>query len=82
MTNIQVPTENLFLTVEQVAARYNVSKDSIWRWKREGRVPAAVVVGPNSTRWRLSDLIEHESKMTVCFATTLEWEWQPSFSAS
>ena len=69
--NIQVPTENLFLTVDQVAGRYNVSKDSIWRWKREGRFPAAVIVGPNSTRWRLSDLIEHESKMTACFAIAL-----------
>ncbi|WP_072296956.1 AlpA family transcriptional regulator [Paracoccus sp. SM22M-07] len=80
--NVQLPTKNLFLTVEQGAARYNVSKDSIWRWKREGRFPAAVVVGPNSTRWRLSNLIEHESKMMVCFATTLEWKCQPSFSAS
>ena len=73
--NMQVSPENLFLTVEQVAARYGVSKDSIWRWKRNGRFPAAVVVGPNSTRWRLSDLIEHESKMAACFATTFSWEY-------
>ena len=36
---IQVSPNNFFLTVEQVAARYAVSKDSIWRWKREGRFP-------------------------------------------
>lgn len=75
--NTQVSPENLYLTVDQVAARYAVSKDSIWRWKRDGRFPAAVVVGPNSTRWRLSDLIEHESKMSACFVSAFEWDREP-----
>ncbi|MFN3312893.1 MAG: helix-turn-helix transcriptional regulator [Hyphomonas sp.] len=79
--NAHVPPENLFLTADQVAARYGVSKDSIWRWKRQGEFPAAVVVGPNSTRWRLSDLIEHESKMATCLATVFEWEGQASLAS-
>ena len=32
----------LFLTVSEVADRYSVSVDSIWRWKREGTFPAGV----------------------------------------
>lgn len=80
--NMQVSPENLFLNVEQVAARYGVSKDSIWRWKREGRFPAAVVVGPNATRWRLSDLLEHESKMTTCFVTAFSWDGEQLASAT
>ena len=71
--NTNVSPENIFLTVDQVAKRYNVSTDSIWRWKRQGRFPAAVSVGPNCTRWRLSDLIEHESQMTACFAFCADW---------
>jgi predicted DNA-binding transcriptional regulator AlpA len=50
-----------FVTVEQVAERYGVSTDSIWHWKRNGRFPAPRRVGPNIARWRLADLIEHES---------------------
>ena len=36
---------NLYLSVDQVALRYNVSKDSIWRWKRKGDFPAPVKLG-------------------------------------
>lgn len=61
-----------FLTVEQVAARYNVSKDTIWRWKRDGKFPAACRVGPGATRWRLSDLLEHEAAFQACFVTELD----------
>ena len=55
-----------FLTVDQVAARYNCSTDSIWRWKRNGEFPAPVRIGRGVTRWRLEDLIDHESKFQTC----------------
>lgn len=71
--NVNLNPENLFLSVDQVAERYGVSTDSIWRWKRQGRFPAAVSVGPNCTRWRLSDLVEHESQMQACFASGAAW---------
>ena len=71
--NTNVSPENIFLTVDQVAKRYNVSTDSIWRWKRNGDFPAPVRVGPNCTRWRFSDLIEHESQMTACLAFCADW---------
>jgi prophage regulatory protein len=48
----QTSQKTLFLTVSQVADRYGVSTDSIWRWKRSGDFPAPVRVGPNCTRWR------------------------------
>lgn len=57
----------VYLSVGQVAERYGVSNDSIWRWKRDGEFPAPVRVGPNCTRWRMSDLIEHESQLQACF---------------
>ena len=66
--NAIVKTDNLFLSVDQVAKRYNVSVDTIWRWRRQGTFPARVKVGPNCTRWRMSDLVEHESKMHASFA--------------
>ena len=61
------PPENTYLTVEQVAKRLNVSTDSIWRWKRAGKFPLAVRVGPNCTRWRLSDIEAYESQLQTCF---------------
>ncbi|MFN3823583.1 MAG: helix-turn-helix transcriptional regulator [Pseudorhodobacter sp.] len=60
--------KTIYLTVEQVAKRFGCSTDSIWRWKRSGRFPAAVRVGPGCTRWRLSDIEEYESRLEACFA--------------
>ena len=68
-------TENPYLNVDQVAERYGVSTDSIWRWKRNGDFPAPVRVGPNCTRWRMADLLEHESQLQACFTMSLPARW-------
>lgn len=59
------------LTVQQVATRYNVSTDTIWRWKRDGTFPKGIRVGPGVTRWRLTDLMEHERTMRAAFVFSL-----------
>lgn len=71
--NVTVNPEILYFTVDQVAARYGVSSDSIWRWKRKGDCPAPVRIGPNCTRWRLSDLIEHEGQLKACHVWIADW---------
>lgn len=58
--NTRPNTDNFYLTVTQVAQRYEVSTDTIWRWARTGELPKGVKVGPNATRWRMSDLARHE----------------------
>ena len=62
------PTET-YLKVEQVAARFGVSVDSIWRWKRNGDVPQAVRLGPGATRWKLTDIEAWEACRERCLAT-------------
>ena len=69
-----------FLTVDQVASRYNTSKDSIYRWKREGGFPKAVHIGKGTTRWRLSDLVAYEVTLQCSFITHLGST--PAFSAA
>lgn len=49
-------TENLYLSVDQVAERFGVSKDAIWRWKRKDEFPKPVKLGGMTTRWRLADI--------------------------
>lgn len=58
----------LYLNVEQVAARFDVSTDTIYRWKREGRFPKAVRLSPGCVRWRQSDLAHYEKSLEACFA--------------
>jgi prophage regulatory protein len=71
--NVIVKPDNVYLSVDQVAERYGLSADTIWRWKRNGKFPASVRIGPNCTRWRMSDLIEHESRFQASFAMSAEW---------
>ncbi len=63
----------VYLSVEQVAARYNVSKDAIWRWRREGDFPKPVKLGLRPSRWRLSDLEAYESQCPTCFVTSVSF---------
>lgn len=56
-----------YLNVAQVAERYGVSTDTVWRWSRGGDMPKPFKLSTGSTRWRLSDLIEHESQFSTGF---------------
>lgn len=67
-------SKTLYLSVDQVAARFGVSKDTIWRWKREGAFPTAVKLGGTTTRWRLSDIEEWEGQLVSGFMTGLDFE--------
>jgi len=66
--------DNLYLSVEQVALRFGVSKDSIWRWKRKGDFPKPVKLGGTTTRWRLADIQEWENQLSCGLAACLEFE--------
>ena len=52
----------VFLSDVQVAARYAVSRTTIWRWSKATEFPVPVRLGPGTTRWRLSELEDWERK--------------------
>ena len=54
-------TQTKYLTDRQLAERWSVSRDTIWRWRREGRIPNPIHLGPNSTRWKLNCIEKHEA---------------------
>ena len=62
-------TVEVYLTVEELAQRYNVSTDTIYRWKRDGDFPKAVKLSRGTTRWRLSDIEAWENTCEVGFVT-------------
>lgn len=60
-------TPAFYLNANQVADRYGVSTDTVWRWARKGDMPKPVKLSPGSTRWLLSDLTKHEAQFSVGF---------------
>ena len=47
----------VYFTDRQLAARFGVSRQTIWRWSGTGRMPQPVKLSPGFTRWRI-DAIE------------------------
>ncbi|WP_210402676.1 AlpA family phage regulatory protein [Thioclava sp. DLFJ5-1] len=53
----------MFLTCDEVAARYGVCNPTIWRWqKNRPDFPKAIAIGPKASRWLLRDLENWERK--------------------
>jgi len=48
--------EKLYFTDREVAARYEVSRPTVWRWLRMGHLPPPETIGPNTKRWKLATL--------------------------
>jgi predicted DNA-binding transcriptional regulator AlpA len=55
------PKEERFLRDIQVAERYNVCRQTVWRWSKNGKLPTPAQLSSGVSRWRLSDLISHEA---------------------
>jgi predicted DNA-binding transcriptional regulator AlpA len=50
------------LWISQPWRRYGVSRVTWWSWRRQGHAPQPVQIGPNTQRYRLSDLLAFEAR--------------------
>lgn len=54
-----------FLSDVAVAKRFSVSRQTVWRWAKQGSAfPKPVQLSPGTSRWRLSDLVDYESGLS------------------
>jgi prophage regulatory protein len=58
-------TQMQFLSDKSVAKRYEISRQSVWRWTQEGKLPQPVKLTNGSTRWKLTDLEQWEAQREV-----------------
>lgn len=55
-----------YLRDTDLAARFNVSRNTIWRWKRESpEFPRPVYLSPGSARWKLSEVEAWEATQSA-----------------
>ncbi len=53
----------MYLSDEQLAARYSVSRGTVWRWHRnDASFPRPVKLSPGCTRWRLAEIERWEAE--------------------
>lgn len=56
----------MFASDKQLAARYNVTRPTIWRWTRENpEFPKPVQLSPGCTRWKISEVEAWEKSATA-----------------
>jgi predicted DNA-binding transcriptional regulator AlpA len=56
-------TGNAFLTDQDLALRFRVSRQTIWRWVRKKRFPAPLKLSAGTSRWRLDEILAFERKL-------------------
>lgn len=44
------------LTDKQVAELLSIHQITVWRWVREGKLPAPIKITSGATRWRRADI--------------------------
>jgi len=44
--------DNNFIRVSELATYLNISKVTVWRWRKEGRLPAACAISPRVVGWK------------------------------
>lgn len=58
----EAPSER-YLRDSEVAHRYGVCRQTVWRWAAQGALPESIKLSVSVTRWRLSDLVAHENSL-------------------
>lgn len=43
-----------------LAERWEVCRDTVWRWSKDGKIPRPIKLVNNTTRWRRSDIQDWE----------------------
>jgi prophage regulatory protein len=52
----------MYATDSAIAARYGVSRTTIWRWVARGEFPPPIKLAPGTTRWRVADIEQFEAE--------------------
>lgn len=45
-----------------LAGRYDCSRQSPWKWAKQGRFPKPRKLSPQTARWYGADVLDHEAK--------------------
>lgn len=46
----------MYFTTQEVADRYGISRTTVWRWVKSGRLPAPIQIGPGIKRFSVAAL--------------------------
>lgn len=80
--NKLLPNESLYIPVDQVAARFSVSVDTIWRWCRKGSFPKPYHPGGSAARWKVSEVEGYEATLRTGLIMAIDLNGTRFFEAA
>lgn len=65
--NFDTLPASAMVSAADLSGLFGVSLNTIWRWARpkDGRLPAPIRVGPNTTRWNVGSVRETLAKLAA-----------------
>ncbi len=70
------------LTIKDLMKRWDLSRGTLRAWNRDGHGPPLVRLGPRCCRYRLADVVRHESGKTGSFDEATIEELNSELAAS
>lgn len=52
----------IYVTDRQLAERYKIARQTVWRWAQRGVIPQPVRLTDQCTRWRLDEVEKRDSE--------------------
>jgi prophage regulatory protein len=80
--NKPISSQTLYIPVDQVAARFSVSTDTIWRWCRKGIFPKPYHPGGKTARWKVSEIAAYEATMQIGLIVEFDFDGSCFFDAA
>jgi prophage regulatory protein len=63
LTRVVRSQSQMYLRVQQLAQRWDVSVPTVWRWTADGKIPSPLKLSPGTTRWRLDEIEAYEKSL-------------------
>jgi len=63
--NLDALSGRAFVSAATLAAMFETSETTIWRWSKSGKLPAPRKLGANTTRWNVGEVRDALAKLTA-----------------
>ena len=58
----------LIFSPDDLAVSLGVQRGTIYRWRKQGRLPQGFLLSPSNRRWQVNELARHSNELALAFS--------------
>ena len=62
----------LIFSPDDLAVSLGVQRGTIYRWRKQGRLPQGFLLSPSNRRWHVNELAHHSHELAIAFSHYLD----------